>query len=670
MPKKEDIESSIGKTTVYVIIILILLTIICYLDTRLIMPSVIVFVCITLYSVWINDKNKTEVVKHIQELTLDTNQIIKNTMINAPFPLVIIKNNDDIIWKNTQYTKQFYGTDIKKSLSETLKEIKLEYENTNTVNVDKEMIVGGKIYKLLGQCVKLKGMRKSNKKNNTELYYISLYIIDNSEYIEISTKYEEQKTCIGIITIDNYEEILQRISVEEKPQVLASIEKAIYDWTTPTGGLVIKTERETYIYVFEQKYLKYLEENKFSLLDSIKEINIPGKAQLTVSISISNEGDSDYEKYESSLTGLDIALGRGGDQAVIRNDKQYKFYGGRTQEVEKRTKVKARIISQALKELIMDAENVVIMGHKNGDIDSIGSSLGLYRLVKTLNKPAYIVNSTYGLSLQNLIQELEKDEEYKEVIIDKAEAITLTNEKTLLIIVDTHRPSFTEIPELLEKTKNTVLIDHHRKGTEFIENPLLIFHEVYASSASELVAEILQYSEDVIELKEVEVEALYAGIILDTKNFTFKTGVRTFEVAAYLRKFGVDIIKVKKWFQSDLENYNIIADVIKQTEIVREIIGISVYKENNKDAIYICAKAADELLSISTITTSFVIGNTGEAVCISGRSIGDINVQVILEKLGGGGNITTAGTQVVGKTVEEVKTELLEKIEEYFSENV
>ena len=631
------------------------------------MQSVILFICIALYSIWVNDRNKTEVVQHIQELTLDTNIIIKNTMINSPFPLVIMKNNGDIIWKNTQYTGQFSGTNVKESLAEVFKEIKLEFENTNTVNINKEIVINDKIYKLLGQCLKPKG-RRSQRKSQKDLYYISLYIIDHSEYIEISTKYEEEKTCIGIITVDNYEEIFQRISAEEKPQVLASIEKAIYDWITPTGGLVIKTERETYIYIFEQKYLNYLEENKFSLLDSIKEIDIEGRAQLTVSISVSNEGESNYEKYKSALTGMDIALGRGGDQAVVRNDKQYKFYGGRTQEVEKRTKVKARIISQALKELIMDAENVIIMGHKNGDIDSIGSSLGIYRLVKSLEKPAYIVNSTYGIALQNLVEELEKEVEYQEAIIDKAEALALTTARTLLVIVDTHIPSYTEIPELLDKTNKTVLIDHHRKSADFIENPLLTFHEAYASSSAELVVEILQYSEDNIELKEVEVEALYAGIILDTKNFTFKTGVRTFEAAAYLRKFGVDIIKVKKWFQSDLENYNIIADIIKQTEIVKDTIGISVYEEKNKDATYICAKAADELLSISTITASFVIGNVGDTVCISGRSIGDINVQIILEKLGGGGHITTAGTQIEGKTVEEVRVELLEKIEEYFAE--
>ena len=330
---------------------------------------------------------------------------------------------------------------------------------------------------------------------------------------------------------------------------------------------------------------------------------------------------------------MDIALGRGGDQAVIRENGRYVFYGGRTQEIEKRTKVKARIISQALEELIIASSNVIIMGHTNGDIDSMGSSLGIYRLAKTLNKEANIVDNASGQALTTFMETLTKNEEYKNVIITKAEAIQKTGKETLLIIVDTHKKTYVEVPELLELTSKIVVIDHHRKSTEFIENPTLTFHEVYASSAAELVIEILQYCEKEVKLLEIETEALYAGIMVDTKNFTFKTGVRTFEAAAYLRKCGVDIIKVKKWFQSDLESYNIISEIVRNAEIINGSIGISIYDKQDKDTGVICAKAADELLTISDITASFVIGNLGEKVCISGRSIGDINVQVILEKL-------------------------------------
>ena len=399
-----------------------------------------------------------------------------------------------------------------------------------------------------------------------------------------------------------------------------------------SNGVVIKSERDTFVYIFEQRYLEKVKENKFQILDTIKEIKLGGGLQITLSISISNEGSTEYEKYKSALAGMDIALGRGGDQAVIRENEKYTFFGGRAQEIEKRTKVKARIVAHALEELIMQAKDVLIMGHTNGDIDSVGSSLGIYRLVKSLGKEAKIVNETSGLSIDQFMESVKKDED-EDVFIDKQQALDEISQETLLIIVDTHKRSYVEAPELLEKTNKIVIIDHHRRSTDFIDNAILTFHEVYASSAAELVTELLQYVENPVQLETVEIEGLYAGIMMDTKNFTFKTGVRTFEAAAYLRKCGVDIIKVKKWFQSDIENYNKISEIVRNAEIVHDTIGISIYDKEDKNAGVICAKAADELLTISDITASFVIGDIGEKVCISGRSIGDINVQVILEKL-------------------------------------
>jgi c-di-AMP phosphodiesterase-like protein len=311
----------------------------------------------------------------------------------------------------------------------------------------------------------------------------------------------------------------------------------------------------------------------------------------------------------------------------------------------------------------------MVMGHTNGDIDSMGSSLGIYRLAKTLGKEAYIVNETYGMSLESLMAALKEQGYDSNVIIDKNTALANVTSNTLLVVVDTHKRSYVEVPELLEKTEKIVVIDHHRKSEDFIDNAILSFHEAYASSAAELVTEIVEYASKEVVLEQIEAESLYAGIMMDTKNFTFKTGVRTFEAAAYLRKYGIDIIKVKKWFQSDLENYNVIANIVKNAEIVNGTIGISTYDEKDKNANIICAKAADELLTISDITASFVLGKMGDKICISGRSIGDINVQVILEKLGGGGHITLAGAQIEGLTMEEAKTELIIRINEYFTEN-
>jgi len=461
---------------------------------------------------------------------------------------------------------------------------------------------------------------------------------------------------------------MQRISDEDKPQFIAQIDKNIYDWANEFEGLLIKTERDTFIIIIEQKYIEKLEEEKFSILDKIKDIQVPGKMQSTLSIAISNEGTSNYEKYKSAQATIDIALGRGGDQAVLRREGKYIFFGGRAQEIEKRTKVKARIVSHALEELMMECKNIMVMGHSNSDIDAMGAALGVYRIAKTIGKDAYVVNDTFESGLNSFIETAKKEEEYQESIISKEEALDLISKETLLVIVDTHKKSYVEVPELLEETNKIVVIDHHRRSTDFIENAILTFHEVYASSACELVTELIEYSENDIQLTQIETEALYAGIMMDTKNFTFKTGVRTFEAAAFLRKYGVDIIKVKKWFQSDLITYNKISEIVAKAEIVKDSIGISIYDSEDKNTNIVCAKAADELLTISDITASFVIGNLDDKVCISGRSIGDINVQVILEKLGGGGHITLAGAQVEGMNIEEVKQELIKKIEEYYDE--
>ena len=656
----EKVES---KTKIYLIIIAILLIMLCISNIAFIIPSIVLYTGIILYTIWVYNKRKGELSSYINDITYSVDSAAKNTLINSPFPLIILETTGNVIWRSSTFNKEFANVGINAYIDDLSKEINKEIENNN-FEVDKKLTINNKIYHVIGDYIKSK---KKDRKKETK-YMVTLYFIDITDEVELMNKYNNAKTCMGIVMLDNYEEIIQRISEENKPQTIAAIEKKLYEWASASGGVMIKKERDTYVYVFEQQYLQEMENNKFTILDEIKEIETEEGMPITLSIAISNEGKTNYEKYESASVAMDIALGRGGDQAVIRQDGKYVFFGGKAQEVEKRTKVKARVISHALEELIKKSDNVMVMGHMNGDIDSIGSSLGIYRLAKTFEKEAYIVNNTYGLSLANFIVTL-KQEGYKEVILDKAEAMNKITPNTLLVIVDTHKRSYVEIPELLEKTEKIVIIDHHRKSEDFIENAILTFHEAYASSASELVTEIVEYATQEVTLEQIEAESLYAGIMMDTKNFTFKTGVRTFEAAAYLRKYGIDIIKVKKWFQSDLESYTVIAEIVKNAEIINDSIGISVYEEKDKNANLICAKAADELLTISNISASFVLGRMGDKVCISGRSIGDINVQVILEKLGGGGHITLAGAQVEGMTLEEAKTELIIRINEYFAEN-
>lgn len=657
---KKIFEGLISRTKIYLVLIAILLIVICILDFRYFTPSIVLYVLILAYTYWSNQKRRTELSDHLQDLTLNVDKLAKDTVRNSPFPLVIIETNGNMVWKSSKFVQEFVNVDIINILGDLLKQIKLEIENNEEneeKSIHKELEIGNKIYEILGKYTKSK-----------DEYMCTLYFIDETKTIELEKKYYDSQICVGLIMIDNFEEVNQRINDEEKPILTAQIEKTIYEWATEFKGLVVKAERDTFVCIFEQQYLAKLEEKKFNILDTIKELELSEKVQITLSISISTEGESNYEKYKSAQAGLDIALGRGGDQTVVRENGKYQFFGGKTQELEKRTKVKARIVSHALEELMQEAKNVMVMGHTNGDIDSMGASMGIYRLAKSIGVECYIINNSTGIGLQNFMESAKQEKEYQETIINKSEALSKITPETLLVIVDTHKRSYVEVPELLEETSKIAIIDHHRKSPDFIEEAILSFHEVYASSACELVTEILEYATQKIELTTLEAEALYAGIMMDTKNFTFKTGVRTFEAAAYLRKCGIDIIKVKKWFQSDLKTYTKISKIIDEAEIINNTIGISIYDENDKDANIVCAKAADELLTISDITASFVIGKLGDKVCISGRSIGDINVQVILEKLGGGGHITLAGAQVEGMSIEEVKNLLIEKINEYFSE--
>lgn len=656
-----------SKNIIYILIIGFLCIALCVYDLSWIIPSIALFAIIVAYTIWVTSKKRTEIENHIQDITSDVSTASKGNLINTPIPLVLVETDGNIVWRSKKFVEEFQNIDIRTYLVPIVKEIKLDIEKNNdeAIEITKQFNIDKKVYKIRGSVLRAKRREKKRQKE----YTVSLYFIDETKYNELFDLYNKSKTCIGIAMIDNYEELIQRILPEKKIELLAKIEKEIIEWITRTGGLIIKTERDHFAFVFEQQYLSEFEKERFNILDKVKTIELDdGKIPITLSIAVSNDGKNNYEKYKSALTAMDIVLGRGGDQAVVRKNGKYKFYGGKTLEVEKRTKVKARTISQSISKAILESDNVVIMGHKNIDIDAIGSALGLYRLSKTLEKECYIISEPQGKSLEKFLENLQKLEQYKGVIISEEDSAEIIKENTLLIVVDTHKTSYVEFPDILDKIERKIVIDHHRKAPDCIENTLVSFHEVYASSTAELVTEIVQYAQDNVELTLIEAESLYGGIMVDTKDFTFKTGVRTFEAAAYLRKYGVDIIRVKKWFQADLESYNKIANIVRNVEIHNDTIAIAIYDEENENGNLICAKAADELLTISDITASFVMTKIGEKVFISGRSIGDINVQVILEKLGGGGHITLAGAQLEGVSVEKAKEDLIEKIEEYLAE--
>lgn len=662
---KMNLDELISRTKVYLIIIAIILIVLSIREPKAIIPSIVFYALVLLYSVWSSKKRKAEITKQIDELTLNVDKAAQSTIINSPFPLVVVETSGNIIWKSSNFIKTFANIDIGTYLSDIIKELKQKIDKDNNDKapaIYENMKIGEKTYKIIAESV------KSKEKGAKSEYLSTIYFLDETNYVNLLNDFSNSRTCIGIVVIDNYEELMQRATEEEKLKITSEAEKSIYAWVNKYNGLSIKSERDTYVCIFDQYHVEQIKDEKFDILDEIKEIKTEDNIQTTLSIAISEEGESNVDKYKSAKAVIDIALGRGGDQAIIKQNGKYYFFGGRTQEVEKRTRVKARIVSQALEELVNSSSNVLIMGHTNSDIDAMGSAMGVYRFVKAIGKDAYIVNETTGTSLDTFIQDLKDIEDYQGVLVDKNTALSKISSDSLLIVVDTDKKNYVEVPELLTKTDKIAVIDHHRRGTDYIENAMLTFHEVYASSACELVTEIVEFSERAIHLTTFEVEALYAGIMMDTKNFTFKTGVRTFEAAAFLRKCGVDIIKVKKWFQSDLETYNKISEIVAKSEIMNDTIAISVYDKADPDANITCAKAADELLTISNITASFVIGKLGDRICISGRSIGDINVQLILEKLGGGGHITVAGAQIEGMTEEEVKQELINRINEYLTE--
>ena len=505
-------DKLISKTKIYLAIIFILLVIVCIENISMITPSILIFIAVISYSYYANNRRKSEISETLQDLTLSVDTAAKSSLINSPFPLVILESNGNIIWKSSKFITEFKDFDINNYINNLIVDIKADIEETEKdeakeKQISKHVEINNKNYEILGKFVH---SRKYDKKHNDK-YMMMLYFIDETEIVKLKEEYKDSKSCVTIIMIDNYEETIQQLESEEKPQITAEIDKCIFEWTDKTNGVLIKTDRDKYVYLFEQRYFDIVKEDKFSILDKVKEIKTNENVQITLSIAISNDGATDKEKYKSAQGAMEVVLGRGGDQAVIRENEIYKFYGGRAQEVEKRTKVKARVVAHALENLIKDASKVMIMGHTNPDIDSMGSSMGIYRLVRSLGKKAYILDSNDTNTLKSFKESLSKEPEYEDILITKEVAEENIDKETLVVIVDTHKSTYVEAPELLKRTDKIVIIDHHRRSTDYIENATLIFQEVYASSAAELVTELLQYAEVKVDLKTIEAESLYAG---------------------------------------------------------------------------------------------------------------------------------------------------------------
>lgn len=644
----------VPKYRTYLIIIFLILTFMCVMDVRYV-PFAVIIYCLVLFLTYrTNISMRERVIKNLDSFIFKLRT--DDTVLNFPIPAIIITNQGDILWNNNELEMLFKGINKQKYMETLIKELNDEYDD-RFIGIDKEINIHDKHYRLLGNLVNL---RRTGKDKET---VIMLYFIDRTEYYKLYRMYDDSKDCVGVIMIDNYDELVQGMIDTDRPQLIATVERRLREWFAFTGGIMTSLDRNKYLIVFEKKFIKAFADSKFEILDEIKEITLSNKIPVTLSIGIVVEEESENEKFQNALATIDIALGRGGDQAVIRKNGKYEFFGGNTKEVEKMTKVKPRVISQALKELIDESSNVIIMGHKNMDADSLGAAMGIYALAHAHKKEANVVCNG-GITIEELCNKINSSEEYEGVLVGGNEAVGKVTENTLIVVVDTHKANYVDAEQVLAKANKVVVIDHHRRSTEAIENPVLTFHEVYASSASELVTEILQYAEEKLEITKIEAECLYAGILTDTKNFTQKTGVRTFEAAAYLKKTGIDVAAINKYFQNDVDTYVAIADVIRNSEIIYDTIAIAICPTGIENQIQITAQAADELLNLNGIETSFVLSKVDNKVYISGRSTGDLNVQVVLEKLGGGGHMMIAGAQIENVEVETAKKMLIDAIEE------
>lgn len=486
-------------------------------------------------------------------------------------------------------------------------------------------------------------------------------LLEVTQERELEQRYESGRIAAGTITVDNYAEIMSGLTEEEQNQLFMEIETTLYRWAAPLKGLFRRMERDRFLFMIDQQSLNRLLEEKFSILNEVKQIKGYNEIPVTLSIGVGSHQETVAEAVAASQAALELALGRGGDQAVIKREDRFSFFGGNSREVEKRTRVRARVISQALYSLIENAPDVVVMGHKNPDADCIGAALGVCAIARHLNTPARIVLGECNSSVKKLIGALKQD--LPPLWLEPVHAKNFVRENTLVVVVDIHRPALVECPELIETSAHVVLIDHHRRSADFINRPVLMYQEPYASSTSEMVSEILQYAGNGLKLTVPEAEALLSGIVLDTKNFTVRTNVRTFDAASYLRRQGADPIRVQNLFRTDLETYQAVSRAVESAEFYHNQYAIALCPAG-KDDMQIMPMAADELLTIEGVLASFVLCEHPDHIHISARSRGEVNVQLLMEQLGGGGHQTSAGAKLSGVTIEQAKEQILSAINE------
>ncbi len=604
------------------------------------------------------DQRMKEIKSYIQT-GVDT--VSQSSVASAPYPVATVRLSDgEIVWHNRQFQKALGASEpeIGRKTEEVLPELDLDWLRTGQSEAPDPLTIRDRRFRCIGHVPK----RSHGRTDMAVLEWI-----DSTDLLDTRDEYVRSRPVVSIILIDNYDELTNSLNDVGVSTLNAALNERISAWADQIGGLLRKLERNRFLFLFEAKDLLRITEGKFSLLDTVREVTNPKGVAATVSFGVGKDGSGFQENYNYAALALEMALSRGGDQAVIKDRFDFSFYGGRSVETERRSKVKSRTVASSLSALIDQSTRIFLMGHRNADADAIGAAAGLVALCRAKGKPANIVTDIKTSTAGKLLDLLQADPQYKDVFLNGQEALLLADSGSLLIVVDTNRPDQVESLPLLESVTRIAVIDHHRRAADYIANAALAHHEPFASSTCELVAELLTYAMDARQILHCELAAMLAGIVLDTKNFTVRVNSRTFEAAAFLRLQGADPVEVKKLFQSDFEQTVRRYRIIENARVYRGSIAISCQDTETNRAL--AGQAADELLGIDGIDASFVLFRQGEAIFISARSGGGTNVQVILEPLGGGGNAATAGAQLRGVSIEMARARLIEAIDNYFRDD-
>ena len=628
-----------------------------------------------LVALWLFMYRRKRLMGGLVEFSAEYAWVQKQLLYEMAVPYAIADTEGHFLWLNHSFS-EIVGEDknCRKNIAAVFPELTREVLDEMDEKTSVHSSFDGRFYRIDIQQVALsetEGMKLGAVDEDSGEMLLVLYLCDETEILRCKQQINNQRLVAGLIYLDNYDEALESVEEVRRSLLVALIDRKITKYFMAMEGIVKKLENDKYLFVIKQQYTKEIQESRFSILEDVKTVNIGNDMAVTLSIGMGMNGDSYIRNYEYARTAIDMALGRGGDQAVVKDGTKIRYYGGKSQQLEKTTRVKARVKAHAMRELMDTKDKMLIMGHKIGDTDSFGAAIGIWRIATSFNKKARIVINGVNSSVKPMMARFENSSDYPEdLFLTGEEAAEWADSNTMLVVVDVNRPSITEAPELLKQIKTIVVLDHHRQSSEIIDNAVLSYVEPYASSACEMVAEVLQYiGDDGIKIKPAEADAMYAGIVIDTNNFMNQAGVRTFEAAAFLRRNGADVVRVRKLFRDRLEDYRARAEAIQKAEIYHGAFAISVCpSEGLESPTVVGAQAANELLDIVGIKASFILTQMGDTIYFSARSIDEINVQIIMERLGGGGHRTIAGAQLKGATIDEAREKLKDLIDGYDGE--